>query len=219
MRRQLIKKKSDEMLYFFPIFYYTLILRFLLILMRCSIPTIRLRWQEFFISCAHVDIDIVLLRRLKYQEPPISSSRAFHPSYICNPPINRQPNPQPSFTNSTLSNQFTHPLKQTHRQPGPRIDDQRRARDIRRRRTAQELNGVGYLVGLRHALQWHDGLDHVLEVWVEGCFLRVHGAGYPGWTDGVDADAVGGVVDCCLGGGGGWFCSLVQIVENYEQYM
>ncbi|KAK6612375.1 hypothetical protein H4I96_01588 [Botrytis cinerea] len=130
------------------------------------------------------------------------------------PLINRQPNPQPSFTDFTPSKNFTHPLKQTHRQPGPRIDDQRRARDIRRRRTAPELNAVGYLVGL----QWHDGLDHVLEVWVEDCFLRVHGAGYPGWTDGVDADAVGGVVDCCLGGEEGvsfvHSCELSRIMNN-----
>ncbi|TGO12097.1 hypothetical protein BTUL_0094g00090 [Botrytis tulipae] len=77
------------------------------------------------------------------------------------------------------------------------------------------MNGIGYLVGLRHALQRHDGLYHVLEVRVESCFVRVHGAGYPGRTDGVDADAVGGVVDCCSRTSGfrdpnhGMFCSGV----------
>ncbi|TGO90805.1 hypothetical protein BPOR_0050g00100 [Botrytis porri] len=51
------------------------------------------------------------------------------------------------------------------------------------------MNSIGYLIGLRHALQGRDGLHHVLEVRVERCFERVHGAGDPGRKDGVDADA------------------------------
>lgn len=141
---------------------------------------------------------------------------SFQPRYTCGSPPpsqtgNRAHNSRLSI-HAVISISHTYLLEQTHRQPRPRIDNQRRTRDIRRSRTTQKMNSIGYLVKLRHALQRHDGLHHVLEVRVESCFVRVHGAGHPGRTDGVDADAVGGVVDCCSGVS---FLPSRNLLENY----